>query len=416
MQAVVLSAGASTRFYPLGGGGPKPMVSLLGKPLLAWTVLSLVRMGIKEIILVVSPNSGVEEYFADGRRFGAKITYVSQEKPVGMGDALIRAKKLVNDDFFLLHGHHLDVDEFIKPMVEKKRGSEGVLLAEERGNFWEYGVLELEGDRAKGIVEKPVKDNLGPRPCVVGIYFLTPDFIPFLENTPSSHYQLETALDKWMKVRPVTVVKSPRPAISLKYPWDLLKIKNYLLERVPHGISRGAKIGKGVILVGKLIIEDGAMILENATIKGPAYIGKNVLVGNATLIRDGTVLEENASIGAFSDIKNSIFFPGAHLGSGFVASSIIGGNCRLGHNFTTANKRFDRESVKVNAVKKEIDSGLKDLGVIMGDNVACGIGAGTMPGITIGKGAVIGPGTFVFEDVPPGANYRTDFKVIKKEA
>ncbi len=415
MQAVILTAGASIRFYPLSEGRPKPMVSLLGKPLLAWTISSLVTMGIKEIILVVSPHSPVEDYFADGQKFGAKINYVQQEKPAGMGDALLKAKTLIKEDFFLLHGHHLDIAEFIKPMVEKKRNSDGVLLTEERENFWEYGVLEIEGERAKSLTEKPTKDKSGVKPCVVGIYLLSPDFISFLENTPAGHYQLEEALDKWIKVRQITAIKADKETVSLKYPWDLFRIKNYLLERMPHRISRGAKIGKGVILSGKMIIEEGATILENATIKGPAYLGKNCLVGNSTLIRSNTVLEENVSIGAFSDIKNSIILSGAHLGNGFIASSIIGENSRLGHNFTTANKRFDREMIKVNISAKEIDSGLTDLGVIMGEHVDCGIGVGTMPGITIGSHSTIGPGTFVFEDVAPGANLRTEFKNILKK-
>ncbi|MBI5465032.1 hypothetical protein HY946_00280 [Candidatus Gottesmanbacteria bacterium] len=189
-----------------------------------------------------------------------------------------------------------------------------------------------------------------------------------------------------------------------------MSFKNYLLEKNPHRISRGAKIGKGVILVGKMIIEEGATIFENAVIKGPVYIGKNVLVGNNALVRDGSVLEENCRIGAFAEVKNSIFLPHSSLGSGFVASSIIGENCRLAHGFVSANRRFDRETVRVKIKREEVDTGLDDLGVIMGEGVQAGIGVGTMPGITIGKGATIGPGTFVFEDVPPGVNYSTEFK------
>lgn len=415
MQAVILTAGASTRFYPLVEGRPKPMVYLLGKPLLAWTIASLVKMEIREIILVVSQDSPVKDYFGDGQKFGAKITYVVQEKPLGMGDALLKAKKMVKEDFFLLHGHHADIGEFIRPMVEKKRMSDGVLLVEERENFWEYGVLELDGDRPRGLVEKPARERKSGRPCVVGIYLLTPDFIPFLEKVTPSHYQLETALDKWIKAKNIRIVRAEKETVSLKYPWDLLKIKNYLLEKTPHQISRGAKIGKGVILVGKMIIEDGATILENAVIKGPVYIGKNVLIGNNALVRDGSVLEEGCQVGAFAEVKNSIFLPHSSLGSGFVASSIIGESCRLAHGFTSANRRFDRKTIWVMVKNEKIDSGLDDLGVIIGEGVYAGIGVGTMPGKTIGKGAIIGPGTFVFEDIPPGINYYTQFKKIIKK-
>ncbi|TSC53156.1 MAG: bifunctional UDP-N-acetylglucosamine pyrophosphorylase / Glucosamine-1-phosphate N-acetyltransferase, partial [Microgenomates group bacterium LiPW_16] len=124
---------------------------------------------------------------------------------------------------------------------------------------------------------------------------------------------------------------------------------------------------------------------------------------------------ENSRVGALSEVKGSIFLPGSTLGSGFVASSIIGQHSRIAHGFVSANRRFDRKTIKVKVKGEEVDTGLDDLGVIMGEGVEAGIGVGTMPGVTIGKKATIGPGTFVFEDIPPGVNYYTQFKKIVKK-
>lgn len=415
MQAVILVAGSSTRFYPLADKMPKCMISLLGKPILAHTIASLTKIGIDRIILVIGKNSPIRTFFGDGNEFGVKIAYVIQEKPLGMGDALLQAHKVIREDFLLLHGHHLDAGEFIQQMVSKRREADAVLLGEERENPWEYGVVKLTGDRVVRLVEKPKPGEEPGKICVVGIYLLTPGFFSVLKTTRPNHYQLEEALDKFAKAKNIKLVTARKPTVTFKYPWDILSLKNCLLEKSPHKISRGAKIGKGVILVGKMIIEDGATIYENATIKGPIFIGKNVLVGNNALIREGSVLEENCRIGAFSEVKNSVFFAGATLGSGFVASSLIGENCRIAHGFISANRRFDRRIIRVKVKEEEIDSGLEDLGVIMGEGVSVGIGVGTMPGITIGKGATIGPGTFVFEDVRPGVNYRAEFKNIVKK-
>ena len=415
MQAVILTAGASTRFYPLSESIPKAMVSIMGKPILAHTILALAKMDIRDIILVVSPNTSFKNYLGDGQQFGTKINYVIQDKPLGMADGLLRARKLIHDDFFLLHGHHLDIGEFIKPMVDKKRMTDGVLLISERDNPWEFGVVGLNNEKIISLVEKPTKGTQASNLCVAGIYLLTADFLPFLDKIKPSHYQLEMALNEWAKIKNLAAYQGQTTPVTLKYPWDLLNIKNYLLQRSDHRISRGAKIGKGVILVGKMVIEDGVTVMENAVIKGPVYLGKNVLVGNNALVRDGTVLEENCRVGAFSEVKNSLFLPNSSLGSGFVASSIIGQDCRLAHGLTTANRRFDRQTINVNVKGKIVDSGLNDLGVIMGDGVYAGIGVGTMPGRTIGKGAIIGPGTFVFEDVPTGVDYRTEFKNISKK-
>ncbi len=414
MQAVILAAGASTRFYPLSESQPKPMVTLLGKPILAHTIQALAKINIKKIILVTGPDSSIKDYFGDGQKFGVGISYVTQEKPLGMADALLRADNLIKEDFFLLHGHHFDIGEFAVSMVQKKGASDGVLLVQERINPWEFGVVQLENERIVSLTEKPEKGKEPSNKCCVGIYLLSPEFIPFLKKISPSHYQLETGLDLYSKEKKVLAEITEKETISLKYPWDLLNLKNYLLQRIEHKISRGAKIGKGVLLSGKVVIEEGVSVMENAVIKGPAYIGKNVLVGNNALVRDYSSLEEETHVGAFSEVKNSLFLPGASLGSGFVASSIIGEGCRLAHGFTTANRRFDRKPVKVTIKDKEVDTGLEDLGVIMGNNVYAGIGVGCMPGKTIGKGTIIGPGTFVFEDVPPNCDYKTEFKNIVK--
>lgn len=415
MQAVILTAGASTRFYPLADEVPKCMVPLLGKPILAHTILSLTKMGIIDIILVTGKDSPIKASFGNGGKYGAKISFITQEKPLGMGNALLCASKLIKEDFFLLHGHHLDIGEFILQMVGKKRDADGVLLGEVRENPWEYGVIKIDGDCVLRLIEKPKKESDLGKVCVVGIYLLTPQFLPFLEKVKLEHYQLETALDKFAEQRKLKVLITEKKTVTLKYPWDLLRFKNYLLEQSSHRISRGAKIGKGVILVGKMIIEEGATIYENATVKGPVYIGKNVLIGNNALVRDESCLEENCRVGAFSEVKNSIFLPGSTLGSGFIASSIIGENCRLAHGFISANRRFDRKTIKVKVKDGEIETGLDDLGVMMGEGVSVGVGVGTMPGVTIGKGATIGPGTFVFEDVPPGVKYFAQLKnIIKK--
>jgi bifunctional UDP-N-acetylglucosamine pyrophosphorylase/glucosamine-1-phosphate N-acetyltransferase len=414
MQAIILAAGASTRFYPLSETKPKAMVTLLGKPLLEHTLLGLNKLGIKKVILVVSKDSLIKDYFGRGERLGMDLYYITQAEPLGMGHALLSAKSLIKEDFFVLHGHHFDVVDYVLPMVEKKRSADGVLLGQNWEEVWDFGVVKIEGDKVLSITEKPVRGKEVSKIRIVGIYLLPAEFIPYLEKERTKKHQFEAALDTFAQNKSLRIFIANKEPISLKYPWDLLAVKNWLLERSVHQISRGAKIGKGVIMVGKMVIEEGAVIFENATIKGPVFIGKNVLVGNNALIREGACLEERVRIGAFSEVKNSIFLPHSSLGSGFVASSIIGEYSRLAHGFTSANRRFDRKTIKVKIKGEEIDSGLDDLGVMMAEEVNTGIQVGTMPGVTIGKGATIGPGSFVFEDIAPGINYKTEFKSVKK--
>lgn len=397
MQAVILAAGRSKRFYPLCDKYNKTMIPLLGKTILEWTIEAVIKSGIKDIVLVVNQEGADTIPPLEGE---PKPKIVIQKEAAGMADGLLKAKEHIHDEFLLLNGYHLDIDEFIKAMTAKKKKADGVILATQRSNPWEFGVLEVSGDKVKGLAEKPPRGSEKSHLCVAGAYLLSKDFLTFLEKFPASHYQLEEAINKYCQEKNVLVEKTVKVTVSLKYPWDLLKLKDYLLERLPAKINQSVKIGKNVVLEDKVIVEDGAAIMENAVIKGPAYIGRNVLVGNSVLIRGRTVIEENCQIGAFSEIKNSLFLPGTHFGgAGFVGSSVIGENCRLGHGFISANKRFDRKKNMVKLKDKKVETGLDDLGIMMGSGVNVGIKVGTMPGKTIGSGAMIYPGVIVDKNI-----------------
>lgn len=412
MQAVILAAGASTRIYPLCEKHNKTMIPLLGKTLLERICENLKKLGIEEIIIIARENLG---NLGNLSHLG-HLKIVVQKEPLGMGDGLLKAKDLLKDDFLLVHGHHFDVSDFFAEMSALKKEADSVLLAKKREDIWKYGSLKLEGNRVLGIVEKPKKGEEPSNFADVGIYLLPKRFLEILSQEKKGHYNFETALDKLCQKQKVKVVFAKQKAVSFKYCWDLLNLKNNLLEKTQAFIGQKAQIAKNVILEGKVIIEDGAVIMENAVIKGPAYIGRKVMIGNSVLIRAGTVVEENCEIGAFSEIKNSVFLAGTHFGGGgFIGSSIIGEDCRLGHGFIAANKRFDRKQIKVVIKGEAVETGLDDLGVMMGEGVSCGIGVRVMPGTTIGSRSTIGPGTVVFEDVPVDTDYKTEFKNITKK-
>ncbi|MDP2702248.1 MAG: DapH/DapD/GlmU-related protein, partial [Candidatus Rokubacteria bacterium] len=181
-------------------------------------------------------------------------------------------------------------------------------------------------------------------------------------------------------------------------------------------ISKKAKISKDAQILGNVYIEEGVQILEKACIKGPCYIGKNSYIGNSAILRQETCVEDNVVIGAFSEIKNSIVMHGSKIHSGFVGDSIIGEDCRIGAQFCTANKRIDRGSVKTQIRDEKVDTGLKFLGAIVGNNVQIGIRSSTMPGIIIGSNTKIGPSTTVLNNVSENSKYYTKFQeVIEKK-
>lgn len=106
MKALIQAGGKGTRLQSITGSLPKPMVEIGGKPILQWQVENLVKSGICEIVIVISPAGQIiRDFFKDGSRFGAKISYLVEESPLGTGGILFQAKEtLGTDDFVLLFG------------------------------------------------------------------------------------------------------------------------------------------------------------------------------------------------------------------------------------------------------------------------------------------------------------------------
>lgn len=406
MQAVVLAAGRSVRFYPYNKYN-KSFVRIFGKTILEHTLLGIKESGIKDILIIVSDKKFAESSLSDETRNNLNIRFLEQKEPLGMGDALLEAREFIDDDFFLLHGTHVDFNDFYSVMAEKNKG-EVVLLAKEEKETGKYGVLKVEGDKVLDLVEKPEDKSPGLR--AIGIYLLSKSFLGSLEKIPPEHYSLEAAISQFCEIHSVYFVKTDKESVSLKYPWDLFGFKNYLMGRLDPSVSGASEISQNASLDSEAVVEDGVKILEGAIIKGKCYIGKNSTIGTNALIRDGSVIGDNCVIGAFTEIKNTIIFDNTKIHSGFLGDSIIGDNNRIAQDFSCANRRLDRKNVKVKIGDKEYDTGFSFFGVMTGSNVNIGVKAVSMPGVIIGNNSVIGPRTTVMKNVADNTRFYTEFK------
>ena len=413
MQAVILAAGESTRFAPFRYFDHKSLVKILGKPIISHTIESIKKSGITDLIVVVSKKMGIKDLPGDGKRFGVKIKYVVQKEPTGGGNGLLLAKSYIKGDFFLLNASHIDFGEFKSLMVRRKGDKDkAILLAKKEKGLDKFGVLKAEKDRVTDLVEKPIKGKEPSNLRLIGIYLFSKDFLKTLSEIPDEHYRLESAISAYVKKEQVRFVETAINVPSLKYAWDILGLKNYLFQSIKAMRGKNVSISKSAEIIGKVAIGDNAVIMEGARIKGPCYIGENTMIGNNAILRGNVDVENDCVIGANMEVKNSLIMNGTKVHSGFIGDSIIGEDCRIGADFSTANVRLDRNPVKVVIKENEVDSGLKFLGTLIGGNTKIGIKVSTMPGIIIGENAIIGPSTVVLNNVAENTKYFTKFKEI----
>ena len=119
MQAVILAAGESSRFWPLNQRH-KCLFKIMGKPLIWYTIESLKKAGIKDIIIIQSPKKDIEEELRN-HDLGLNIKYIIQPEPKGMGDAVFLTKELINGPFFVLNPYYFGIETIVKGMINKKQ-------------------------------------------------------------------------------------------------------------------------------------------------------------------------------------------------------------------------------------------------------------------------------------------------------
>ena len=418
MQAIILAAGASSRFWPVNGYH-KSLLKIMGKPLILFLIKRIQKKGIKEVIIVQGPKKEVEieleKYKTD---LSVKIKYVVQNTPNGTGEAILKTEKLLQDQFFVLNAERIDSADYIEPILKKfkKEKRKLILIAGQTKTPWLYGILKLNKDKVIDLIEKPKPGKEPSNLKVVGTYFLPKDFLSYLKKVPSHMYSFEDALLLYAKEKDIRVIDIKKDTFALKYPWHIFELGRYLFDNfLEKKIEKSAKIGKNVVIEGKVYIGKNVKIFEGAIIKGPCYIGDDCVIGNNSLIRDYTNLENKGLVGAFAELTRCIFQKDCHVHSGYFGDSIFSEGCRVGAGTVTANVRIDRGEIKSVVKGEKIGTGLKNLGTVVGHDTKIGINVSLMPGVLIGSDCEIGPHSIVSENIEDNAAFYTKTESVKKK-
>ena len=411
MQAVILAAGESTRFWPLNKKH-KSLFKITGRPLICHTIDSLKKAGIKEIIIVQGQKRDIERELktcpVPKRSFWCGVKYVIQKKPQGTGQALKTAENYLKERFLVLNGDDLYGIEDIKKCLSKFPS----ILLKEVANPVTFGVVIVEKSFVRGIIEKPEKfsGNL----VNAGCYFIPKAILAEkIEKSPRGEYEITDYVRNLIKKTKLYFLKA-KDWIPLNFVWDLLDINEYFLKNIKT--KNKGKVEKNCHIKGPVFIEQGTIVKSGAYVEGPVYIGKNCQIGPNCFIRPFTSIGDNCVIGQAVEVKNSIIGQDskiAHLN--YVADSIIGENCNLGAGTILANLRFDGKSIYSKVKGEAIDTQRQKFGAVLGKGVKTGINVSIMPGVLIGSNSIIGPHSLVRENIKDNQIFYTKCqKTIKK--
>lgn len=405
MKAVVIAAGKGTRLHPLTLTRPKPLLPVGGRPLLEWTLRGLADAGVREIVLVTNyMEEKIRERFGDGSGLGLGLSYVRQEKLGGTANAFGAAEGSVGEGEFVgMYGDVFLPPGALKKVVGAHRAGELTMTAAPVGNPSQYGVLELEGSWVRSVVEKPLPGTEPSNLANAGVYVFPSGTFGFIRETGLSsrgEYEITDTVKAMMGAgTPVRAVRlGGGEWLDIGLPWNLLEANRRALSGLEPYI--GGVVEPGACLHGPVRVEEGARVRSGAYIEGPVVIGGGSDVGPNCHVRPSTSIGRNVRIGNACEVKNSIVMDGTHIPHlSYVGDSIIGENCNLGAGTITANLRFDEKNIKATVKGERLDTGMRKLGAIIGDNAQTGINVSLMPGVKVGPNAWIAPGLTVYEDV-----------------
>ncbi|MCI2414591.1 MAG: NTP transferase domain-containing protein [Candidatus Aramenus sp.] len=398
MKAVVLAAGKGERLEPITQTRPKPFVPVLGNYLIE-NIINILSKYTSEIYVVVSKEP---EYAPFYDKIKNRVKLVYQERGSGTASAL-QSVKGIKGEMLVVYGDLFFEEEAVKKIVSEE---ENAVLGIRVSNPSDFGVISFDGNRLKEIIEKP--QNPPSNLVNAGIYKLSDDIFSYIEKTPLSsrgEYELTDSINAMTKERKVSVVAYEGYWNDVGKPWQIIDVNKRALDVSRQRIN--GEVDSNVKIRGKVIIEDGAVVLHGTYIEGPAYIGTGSVVGPNSYVRPYTVLVRENRIGASVEVKESVIMEGTkipHLS--YVGDSIIGENVNFGAGTLVGNLRFDEKEVKVSVKGKRTSSGRKKLGAIVGGYVKTGINVSILPGVKIGAYALIYPGAVVNRDVEMREFYR----------
>lgn len=193
MKGIILAGGTGTRLYPITKVVSKQLTPLYDKPMIYYPLATLIESGIKEILIITTPEDKerFQELLGNGSDYGITIEYKEQEKPEGLAQAFIIGEDFIgNDSVILTLGDNVFSGINLINKIKKASKNGSTIFGVEVDNPERFGVIEINNNKVISIEEKPKnpKSNI----AITGLYIFDNKVIEIAKKIkPSKRNELE---------------------------------------------------------------------------------------------------------------------------------------------------------------------------------------------------------------------------------
>ena len=369
-----MAGGQGTRLRPLTSNQPKPMLPVVGQPMMQHVLRLARRHGITDVVATVQfLASIVRNHFGDGSDLGISMAYSTEEEPLGTAGSVKNAEGMLQGERFLvLSGDSLtDVDLTDLLRFHEESGAAVTVTLKRVEDPLEFGIV-ITGDdgRIERFMEKPGWGDVFSDTINTGIYVVEPevlDYIPAGEEFDFSKDLFPLLLDKGL---PLSGYVTDRFWTDVGTLGAYMEAHRAALDRLVEVETTGFEVQPGVWL------GEGAELDPDARIEGPCFVGEDCRVEGGATLGSYTTLGVDVSVRSGAELHRAVVHDHAYVGP----SAVLRG-CVLGKN----------SDVKAGARLEE--------GVVVADSCHIGEGAVLNSEVKVYPFKHVDPGAIVSESI-----------------
>lgn len=311
MKAVVMAGGEGTRLRPLTINRPKPMVSLVDRPVMQHIIELLKLHGITDIIVTIQYlANAIQDYYGDGSAHGVNITYSLEEVPLGTAGSVKNAEDLLDEPFLVISGDAL-TDINLTQIIDHHTSTRAMatITLTRVANPLDYGVIITDDQGGiRQFLEKPSWGEVFSDTVNTGIYVLNPEVLAYIERGKSTDWSKD--------VFPRMLRKGDKLQgyIAGGYWTDVGTIEEYMRASGDYLLGKVNLPRVGHNIGGDIWVDGDAEIAPDAELHGPIYLGHGAKIKGGVIIHGPSVIRDYTIVDTRANIDRSIIWRNSYIG------------------------------------------------------------------------------------------------------